>query len=54
MLIKDNGIGLENGKQKNGHGLKNMKMRAARIGAHLDISCKSGEGSQIALRMNKI
>ncbi len=38
MLISDNGSGFDPDSVKGGNGLKNMKMRAARIGASLEMS----------------
>ena len=52
MIISDNGKGFDLEAVKGGSGLKNMKMRAARIGAKLLIS--ASEGTLIELRMNGI
>ena len=42
MLISDNGTGFDPDSVRGGNGLKNMKMRAARIGATLEISASVG------------
>jgi len=52
MLISDNGRGFDPDTVRGGNGLKNMQMRAGRIGASLNI--RSSEGTSIELRMNGI
>ena len=52
MIIADNGKGFDPDVVKSGNGLRNMKMRAERIGATLDI--KPGGGSVIELRMKSL
>ncbi|NCP83687.1 MAG: hypothetical protein GW809_01715 [Bacteroidetes bacterium] len=42
LLISDNGIGLENLTKKTGHGLKNIKERATRLGGKLSFESKNG------------
>lgn len=42
MLISDNGTGFDPDSVRGGNGLKNMEMRAARIGATLEISASVG------------
>ncbi len=49
MLIADNGIGFDPNEKKKGNGLKNMKMRADRIGAVLRF--RSSDGFSILLKM---
>ena len=49
MEISDNGTGFDPQSVKGGNGLKNMKMRAGRIGAALDI--RNGTGCVIRLEM---
>lgn len=50
MYIADNGRGFDPDAVKGGNGIKNMKMRADRIGASLLIS--ASEGTLVELRMN--
>jgi signal transduction histidine kinase len=42
MIIKDNGEGFDPGENTKGNGFKNMKLRAARIKAEIDITIKEG------------
>jgi signal transduction histidine kinase len=42
MAIKDNGIGFDEKKIQKGNGLKNMKLRAGRIGGKLSLKSKDG------------
>jgi signal transduction histidine kinase len=49
MEISDNGTGFDSESVKGGNGLKNMRMRAGRIGATLDI--KTSNGCVIKLKM---
>ena len=49
MMIQDDGIGLHNGQKKNGHGLRNMTMRAKEIGGQLHIY--NNRGTNIALKV---
>ena len=42
MTIKDDGRGLPQKPKRQGHGLRNMKMRAERIGAKLEVDAKEG------------
>ncbi|WP_430934959.1 ligand-binding sensor domain-containing protein [Saccharicrinis sp. 156] len=52
MQIKDNGIGFDISKVKKGNGLRNMKMRAERIGGELII--ESDGGTIIMLRTRRL
>jgi signal transduction histidine kinase len=52
MLVSDNGRGFDPDAVKGGNGLRNMQMRAERIGAKLTIS--SPGGTAIELRMKSI
>ncbi|MDF1576524.1 MAG: two-component regulator propeller domain-containing protein [Bacteroidales bacterium] len=49
MVVSDNGAGFDPGTARAGNGLRNMKMRAGRIGASLEIS--GSGGCLIELRM---
>ena len=49
MKISDNGSGYDPGSVKGGNGIRNMQMRANRIGAFLEIA--SGHGVTIVLKM---
>jgi PAS domain S-box-containing protein len=50
MLIKDDGIGFNPGKQKSGHmGLGIMKERVAAIDAILNVESQSGQGTAVTL-----
>ncbi len=50
MEIRDNGKGRADCGRKTGHGLRNMRMRAARIGAELDIASTDGYVVRLHLR----
>lgn len=54
LEIRDNGIGFEPGVSGNGHGIRNIVQRAKDIGAQLEISSSSGEGTCLRLNMAKI
>ena len=49
--IYDNGT-KGKGNKKTGHGLRNMAMRAKRIGANIDISTKNGFTVSITGKLN--
>jgi len=49
MMIKDNGKGFDVNKSTEGNGLKNMRKRAAEIGAKLLIDSLPGSGTTIQL-----
>ncbi|GGD49561.1 hypothetical protein GCM10011514_12150 [Emticicia aquatilis] len=49
FTVIDDGRGFDINAQSSRNGLKNMKMRAEKIGAELKIESKVGEGSKIAL-----
>jgi ligand-binding sensor domain-containing protein len=40
LSVQDDGVGFT--ERQSGHGLKNMKMRAARLGGGLDMTCENG------------
>jgi two-component system sensor histidine kinase UhpB len=49
MIIRDNGIGFDMEHTQMGNGIKNMKRRAAEIGAKLLIESSEGKGTNIEL-----
>lgn len=49
LLIKDNGIGLANGPNANGHGLRNIQQRAHKINAQ--VSFQNHDGLEVNLTM---
>ncbi len=49
--IRDDGIGFVDSDQSYGMGLKNMQARAEMLGGHIDIISKSGQGTQIILKV---
>ncbi len=49
MVIRDNGIGFDMEHAQMGNGIKNMKRRAAEIGAQLLIESAEGKGTNIEL-----
>jgi signal transduction histidine kinase len=51
MLIRDNGKGFDARKEMTGNGLKNMKKRAAEMGAQLWIDSAPGNGTTIKLEL---
>jgi ligand-binding sensor domain-containing protein/signal transduction histidine kinase len=48
MSIQDNGIGFDSAVQSSGNGLKNLKLRAARVKGVLTIESKPGQGTCVA------
>ncbi len=42
LIVRDDGKNSKSGEKLTGQGLRNMKMRAARIGGRLDFSCENG------------
>ena len=52
MLIRDNGKGFDTSIESKGNGLKNMRRRAAEIGAKLLIESEPGKGTTIQLLLN--
>ena len=52
LRIADNGRGYDPAQDQNGNGLKNMKMRAQRLGGELIIN--SNHGVEIILKLKKI
>ena len=48
MMIQDDGIGIYNNRGKNGQGLRNMTMRAEKVGGQLQI--KNNMGTNITLK----
>jgi two-component system NarL family sensor kinase len=51
ISIHDDGIGFDSSKLFPGMGLTNMRTRTERLGGHLDISSKPGQGTRIALKL---
>jgi signal transduction histidine kinase len=51
--IRDNGCGFDTTQNASGHGLGNLRERAATIKAHLDIVSKPGEGTAITLDLKR-
>ena len=51
MMIRDNGKGFDANVIGDGNGLKNMRRRAAEIGANLTIHSQAGNGTTIQLRI---
>jgi signal transduction histidine kinase len=48
FLVQDNGAGFDPGHERDGgHGLGNMQVRAARLGASLKITSAPGEGTRV-------
>jgi signal transduction histidine kinase len=51
MVIHDNGVGFDTELALMGNGIKNMKRRAAEIGAQLVIESAAGKGTNIELNL---
>lgn len=47
LLITDNGAGYDAARARPGHGLGNMRARAARLGATLEITSVPGQGTRV-------
>jgi signal transduction histidine kinase len=55
LMLRDNGQGFDpENAAGTGRGIRTMRMRADRLGAQLDISSPSGNGTTIQLRLPKI
>jgi len=51
ISLTDNGVGFESDKNKlNGYGLKNMKARSEKIGAHIEIQSNFKKGTMISIK----
>lgn len=53
LVVRDDGAGFDPGGAATGHGLGNMRERAASAGADLDIDAAPGVGATIALRWSE-
>src|SRR5258705_3415486 len=51
LVIRDNGVGFDTANALMGNGIKNMKRRAAEIGAQLVIESAEGKGTNIELSL---
>ena len=49
IVIADDGVGFDSAASQRGHGLRNMRSRAQRIGTRIDIDSSPGRGTRIAL-----
>ncbi len=49
LIIKDDGVGIEQSRMDTGNGISNMKQRAVDIGGNVDISSVNGIGTSIKL-----
>lgn len=49
IVIADDGVGFDSAAPQRGHGLRNMRSRAQRIGIRIDIDSSPGRGTRIAL-----
>ena len=49
LTIQDNGKGFDPAADTEGNGLKNLRARATRMGAHLEINSQPGQGSALVL-----
>jgi ligand-binding sensor domain-containing protein len=52
LTIRDDGAGFDPAAATGGSGLRNMRTRAARIGAQLDIQSQPGQGTTLRLRVS--
>ena len=50
LEVSDNGVGIERWEHDDGNGLKNMKLRAARLGGELQVHSAEGQGTTVLLR----
>ncbi len=54
FLIRDNGVGFDPGAATSGNGLKNLRARAAKLGATLEIQSRPGEGTAVILATDNL
>ena len=55
MIIEDDGVGfdLEIAEQSGGQGLRNIRERAAKIGANCSIISSPGQGTKISIELDR-
>ena len=51
LTIEDDGVGFDTGNHSNGHGLHNMRERAAALGGTLDVTSRSGRGTRLRMTL---
>lgn len=54
FLTRDNGVGFDPGAATSGNGLKNLRARAAKLGATLEIQSRPGEGTAVILATDNL
>lgn len=54
FLVRDNGVGFVPAAATTGNGLKNLRARAAKLGATLEIHSRPGEGTTLILTTDKL
>lgn len=52
IVIADDGIGFDSKTAERGHGLRNMRSRAQRIGVRIDIDSSPGRGTRVILELS--
>jgi signal transduction histidine kinase len=53
LEVSDDGTGFDHAAVNVGHGLDNVRARAASIGAELDVSSRRGVGTNVETRWNR-
>ena len=53
LIVKDDGMGFEESKIKQGNGLYNMRKRTEELGGKLDIQSENGKGTSVTLIIPK-
>lgn len=51
IVVSDDGVGFDPAAAKRGHGLRNMRSRAQRIGARIDVDSAPGRGTRVTLEL---
>ena len=49
LLVEDDGVGFDAGGDSKGHGLRNMRQRAATLGGKLDVTSETGKGTTLRI-----
>jgi len=49
LTVKDDGVGFDGGGDSSGHGMRNMRERAAALGGTLDVTGQAGKGTTLRI-----
>jgi signal transduction histidine kinase len=49
LTVEDDGVGMKTGRKSHGHGMRNMRERAAKLGGTLDVMSAAGKGTTLRI-----